>query len=386
MTHSWEKAWADVQSLRPIIEAHRDEAEQLRRLPDPVAAAFLNRDIYRITLPEDLGGMGITPSQHFDLIVEVSRSDASAGWLYWLAGGGLQFPGKAPPEVTAQVFATADCGQAAALAPTGRAVAVDGGYRVSGRWAWASGIHHAPYVGVNCLVFDGDKLRLTSDGQPTVLMAFVPKADVSILDTWDTGGMRGTGSTEFKMDDHFVPAAWVVDFASGESVLPHPIFKLPPYFFAFGVAAVAVGVAYSTVESLKDLSRTKRLPPSNSLLAEQTSLKYTVAKCEAMIEAVEASVRTVISRIWDDICTVGEYTAANRLRLRRALTHAVDECIVAVSMCYRAAGGSAVHRSHPFERALRDIHALGAHVAVQRSTLETAGGIVLGVTSMSSMF
>ena len=128
-TSAWNKAWSDVQSLRPIIEVHKQEAEDLRRLPDAVARAFLERDVYRLMLPEQLGGAGIAPLQHFDLIVEVSRADASAGWLYWLAGGALIVAGRAPPEVTSIVFATGDCGQAAALAPTGRAVATAGGYR-----------------------------------------------------------------------------------------------------------------------------------------------------------------------------------------------------------------------------------------------------------------
>ena len=257
---------------------------------------------------------------------------------------------------------------------------------VSGRWAWASGIHHAPYVGANCLVFDGDVPRLAPHGGPTVLMVIVPKADVRLLDTWHTGGMRGTGSTEFELDGHFVSAAWAFPFIGGEPVLPHPVFKLPATFFAFGIGAVAIGVARSTLEALKKLALAKRLPPPRGLLAEQTSLQLTVAKTEAMVEAVEASVRNAIALAWDDVCSTGEFAKENRLRFRRALAHAVDTCIEAVSICYREAGGSAVHQSQPFERALRDIHTIGAHAAVQRGIMEQAGGISLGVTPMLPMF
>jgi alkylation response protein AidB-like acyl-CoA dehydrogenase len=385
-TTAWDKAWGDVQSLRPIIEAHRQEAEDLRRLPDAVAGAFLERDIYRLMLPEDLGGAGISPLQHFDLIVEVARSDASAGWLYWLAGGALIIAGKAPPEVTAMVFASADCGQAAALAPTGRAVAVDGGYRVSGRWAWASGIHNTPYVGANCLVFDGDAPRLGPHGGPTVLMAILPKANVRVLDTWRTGGMRGTGSTEFEVDDQLVPDAWAFPFIGGEPVRPDPVFKLPPTFFAFGIGAVAIGVASSTIEALKTLALAKKLPPPRGRLADEASLQFTLAKTQAMVEAVEASLRQAISRAWEDVCTTGQLAMENRLRFRRALAHAVDTCIEAVGLCYRAAGGSAVHQSEPFERAMRDVHTIGAHMAVQRGIMEQAGAVALGVASASPMF
>jgi alkylation response protein AidB-like acyl-CoA dehydrogenase len=383
---AWDKAWADVQSLRPIIEAHKVEAEHLRRLPTPVAAAFLERDVYRLMLPRDLGGAGLTPLQHFKLIVEVSRSDASAGWLYWLAGGVMILAGKAPPDVTAAVFATNDCGWACGLAPTGRAVATEGGYRVSGRWAWASGINQTPYVGANCLVFDGNTPRMGSHGGPTLMMVVVPQANVRVLDTWHPGGMRGTGSTEFELDDHFVPAPWAFPFIGGDPMQPHPLFKLPPTITAFGIAAVGIGLAYSTIEALKKLALTKKLPPPRGLLAEQASLQYTIAKTEAMVDAVEASMHDSLSRAWDDVSATGEVALQNRARFRRAVTHAVDTCIEAVGMCYRDAGGSAVHESEPFERALRDCHTIGAHIGVQRGVMEQAGAVALGVTPVPLMF
>ena len=96
---AWAKAWDDVQSLRPIIEAAREEADDLRRLPDCVARAFVERDVYRLMLPADLGGAGLDLLQHFDLTLEVSRYDASAGWNYALAMTSALLAGVAPPAV-----------------------------------------------------------------------------------------------------------------------------------------------------------------------------------------------------------------------------------------------------------------------------------------------
>lgn len=296
------------------------------------------------------------------------------------------FAGKAPPDITATVFDTSDCGWACGLAPTGRAIPTEGGYRVSGRWAWASGINQTRYVGANCLVFDGDAPRMGPGGVPTLMMVVVPKEKVRVLDTWNPGGMRGTGSTEFEMDDIFVPAPWAFPFMGGEPTQPHPLFKLPPTITAYGIAAVGIGLAYSTIEALKKLALTKKLPPPRGLLADQVSLQYTIAKAEAMVDAVEASMHDSLSRAWDDVCSVGELAAQNRVRFRRAATHAVDTCIEVVSMCYRDAGGSAVHEAAPFERALRDCHTIGAHIGVQRGVMEQAGGIALGVTPVPLMF
>jgi 3-hydroxy-9,10-secoandrosta-1,3,5(10)-triene-9,17-dione monooxygenase len=123
-----------------------------------------------------------------------------------------------------------------------------------------------------------------------------------------------------------------------------------------------------------------------SRLAEKPSVQYSVAKSTAMVEAVEARLRDAIARAWDDVSGGRIFQTENRLRFRRALTHAVDTCIEVVSLCYREAGGSAVHQSEPIERALRDIHTIGGHIAVQRGTLETAGGVAMGVVAMTPMF
>lgn len=382
---AWNKVWNDIQSLRPIIEQHKGEAESLRRLPAALAQAFIERDFYRMMLPEDLGGAGIDPPQHFDLTLEVSRYDGSTGWLYWLAGEFANLAGRAPPEVSHDVHATPDCCKAASGQVGGRAVVTTGGYRVNGRWAWASGINQAKYVAGNCLVFEGDKPLTAPHGGPVVLMALAPVEDVSVLDTWHTGGMRGTGSTEFLMEDLFIPSERAFPMF-GPPTQPHPLFKMPPSYFGFGLVAVALGIAYSTVEALKALARDKKLPPPRTVLAEQSSVQFAVAKAEAMIEAVHVATRDAGSRLWNEVCAHGEASMETRARLRRAIAHASDSCIEAVSLCYREAGGSAVFQSAPFERALRDIYTIGGHASVQRSMMEDSGRVVLGLKPLSAMF
>jgi hypothetical protein len=122
---------------------------------------------------------------------------------------------------------------AGAATPPGRAVAAGGGYRITGRWAWASGIHQAKWVSANCLVFDGDQPRKSADGAPVALGFVFPKEACKVLDTWHVGGMRGTGSTEFELANFYVPADLAVRFFSGESRHPYPIFRPPPTFFGF---------------------------------------------------------------------------------------------------------------------------------------------------------
>jgi alkylation response protein AidB-like acyl-CoA dehydrogenase len=386
MSDARAKAWRDVQSLRPIIEASRDEADRLRRLPDAVARAFVERDVYRLLLPVEFGGAGLVPLDQFDLTLEVSRADASAGWNYSLATNSGLLAGSLPPDVTRTFFATPACSFAGSGPPSGRAVATDGGYLVTGRWAWASGVHQARMVSGGCLVFDGDAPRKGANGGPVVIQALVPIEKVEVLDTWRTGGMRGTGSTEFAMTGVFVPEALTFRLGAGPRDRSNPLFILPPSFFGFGLTAVPLGVALATVEALKALAGSKALPPPRARPAEQASMQYAVAKAEAMIEAAILGARDAFARLWDEVCDQGAATLQSRARLRRSTAHAVDTAIEAVSLCYREAGGSALFESAPFERALRDVHAIGGHLVFQRAMLEDAGRVALGLDPLLPIF
>ena len=381
-----QKAWDDVQSLKPIIEAARDEGDELRHLPDSIAEAFLERDVYRLLLPTDYGGAGIDPLEMFRLIVEVSRIDGSTGWNYCIGAGSGIISGKMRPEVVREIFATPECSGAASGPPQGRAVACDGGYRVTGRFAWASGIHHSNMVAGGCMVFDGDELRVSPNGGPTVLHALFPTKEVEILDTWKTGGMRGTGSTEFVVEDVFVPEDRTLNLFLGPPTHPDPVFRMPTSFFGFGLAAVPIGIALSSIDALKELALSKKLPPPRNSMAEQTSVQYAIGKGLAMVEATNLATQDAFSQLWAEVRDDGEANMETRSRLRRSMVHAVDTSIEVVSMCYRAAGGSALFESARFERALRDAYAVGGHVVFQRAMMEDVGRVELGLKPILPLF
>jgi alkylation response protein AidB-like acyl-CoA dehydrogenase len=385
-TDAWSKAWNDVQTLRPIIETERDKADRLRRLPDTIADAFIARDIYRLMLPVELGGAGITPLQQFDLTLEVSRIDASTGWNYTLAMESASLAGVLPLELSRRRFATADCGGAGSGRPQGRAVMVDGGCRVTGRWSWASGLSQARNVLGGCVVFEDDAPKLGPDGVPIIVHVSVPIEQAEVFDTWKTGGMRGTGSADFALNDVFVPTEQIFTLFGGEPTLADPLFHLPVSAFGFTLTAVPLGVAMSVIENLKEVAVTKRHPPPRATLAEEAETQFTVAKAEASVEAAALYVRDAFTKMWEEVCAGGESSMESRARLRRAMVHAVDTAIEAVSACYRAAGGSAVFESAPFERALRDVYTMGAHHVFQRSMMEDAGRVSMGLEPTLRMF
>src|SRR6185312_1892071 len=196
-----ERIWERVRALRPVIEAHRDEAQSLHHLPDPVARAFANANVYRLLLPGEYGGENVDLLTYSDLVEEVASYDGSAGWNYSIGSSTPLIFGDLPPSRLRMIFGAPDACVAASTTPLGRAIEVEGGYRLSGRFAWASGIHHARWVVAMAAIFDGEIMRKSPIGTPVVLGFVMPREDCTVLDTWHVLGMRGTGSTEFEVDD-----------------------------------------------------------------------------------------------------------------------------------------------------------------------------------------
>lgn len=378
--------WRDVQSLKPIVEEWRKEADIARRLPDAIGRAFVERDLYRVLLPRDFGGMGLNPLAQFDIAEEISSYDGSVGWNFAIGSSSGTLPGILEPETVAAIFTSAETLVAGSGPPQGRAVATEGGYRVTGRFAWVSGIHQAQWVLGGCFVFDGDQMRMGPHGGPVVVHALMPKDGVTVLDSWHTGGMRGTGSTEFEARDMFVPTEHALVLFGSEPRHPDPIFRLPTSFFGFGLTAVPLGIARATTEALKALALAKKPPPPRVGLSEQPFTQYVVARTEAMVEAARISVRDAFSELWRQVSDDGSATMEARARLRRSSVHAVETSIEAVGMCYRAAGGTALFEDQAFERALRDVNAIGGHIVYQRPMMEDAGRVAMGLSPLLAMF
>jgi indole-3-acetate monooxygenase len=257
MKEKVQRIWERTRALRPVIEDHRGEGAGLHRLPGAIARAFTEANVYRLLLPEEFGGEDIDPITYFDLVEEVASYDGSAGWNYSIGSSTPIILGSLSAARLRQILATSDCCIAASASPPGRAIVDGDGYRVTGRFAWASGIHQARWVAANCFVFDGDKMRRSAAGLPVTLGFLMPKEDCQVLDTWQVLGMRETGSTEFEVSGALVPKDMAVSFAGAQSSHPYPIFHLPPTYFGYNHVSVMTGIARSALDGLKTLAATK---------------------------------------------------------------------------------------------------------------------------------
>ena len=369
--------WQNFLSLCAIVERERGDIARARRLTPAVEQAFLDADLYRLLVPADLGGVGLGPMQQLDMAERLAFHDASAGWNL-AVGPALGYFSGFMPRAQAEVLYARECAaMAGSGAPQGKATRVEGGYRVSGRFAWASGIDQAQRVYGGCFVHADGAQEFLPDGRPRTILAFVPKSVATVHPCWDVTGLVATNSTEFTLDDVFVPEDRVVHGALDRTYHESPLFRLPMTVFGFALTGVPLGVARRAVEGLKALARDKA-SPGRGRLGDNGFAQYAVAKAEAMIEAARVSLRHAFTLMWDEAQGAQPCAMATRARVRRASVHAAESSVEAVGLCYRAAGGSALFVSAPFEAALRDVNATCGHLVFQRTMMEDAGRVVFG--------
>jgi alkylation response protein AidB-like acyl-CoA dehydrogenase len=368
-----------VSALKPLIEANRGEAERLKRLPDAVAQAFLDNDLYRVLVPVDLGGAGLDPLAYFDLCQELASYDGSVGWNFALASTCSPLVGMLPMERLKEFFADPDCAIAGTVGPSGNAVRCDGGWKLTGKWSWMSGVHQSKWVILGAFVHEDGKQLMNPDGSPEVRQFLAPKDASAMLDVWDVGGMRGTGSTDYVCTDAFTTEEMWVRAFSGQSNHPDPIFRVPFTYFGLGLSAVALGMARPAVEGLRTLAASKASAVSRRSLRDQAQAQYALAKSEALLRSSRLHVLDCFGEIWEALKRGQPVTLQMRGRTRGSYVHAMESALEAVHLCYRAAGGSALWQKGPFEQALRDVHAVGCHITLQQVMMEEAGRVELGM-------
>ena len=374
---------ARAEALRPAIEAASNDIEKNRRLPPALLDKLHEARLFRLLLPRSSNGIETDPVTFFHVIETIARGDASTAWCVSQGGGCAMTAAYLDLPVANEIFGH---DPRAVLAwgpgPKVKAIEAEGGYRVTGVWAFASGGRHATWLGAHCPVLKADgSPRMGPDGKQVERTMLVRAGDVAWTDIWDTVGLRGTASDQFTLEDHFVRADHSItrDFEK-ECREPGPLYRMSAMTcYEVGFAGVALGIARASLDAFVDVARNKVPRGQKSPLRDNAVVQSNAALAEVNVRAARAYLLQAVADIWHTVAQPGgKLTVDQRITIRMASTHAIHKAREAVDFAYNAAGASAIFGSHPLERRFRDIHTVTQQLQGRLSHFETVGAWMLG--------
>jgi alkylation response protein AidB-like acyl-CoA dehydrogenase len=370
-----------ARNLAPLILAAREEGERIRHVPPEIANALAAAGLLQMYLPRPMGGPELAPLTVFRAIEELSRADGSVGWCAMIATDISLFMGWVPTDVGRRFCGEpADLRGAGSLRPLGRAHLVDGGYRVQGQWNFASGIDHANRLYCTAIVMDGDKPQLTAQGMPRVRAMWLPPDHATVLDTWSTVGMRGTGSQDFVVDNVFVPSSDTC-FLGDPPLQVGPLYN-PRLFFATAftpVVANALGIARGAIDTFVEMADSESSTASTTVLRDRPFAQAQLAHAEAILKAARAFIVDAVGTLWEANCRGDPDPSQAIAQARLAIVHGMHEAVRSVDLVFHAAGTNAIYSRNPLERYFRDIHVAVQHNTAFPAQYESAGKVLMGL-------
>src|SRR6516162_7006551 len=302
---------ARARSLEPALAAAADEIERNRELPTSIVSALIDNGLFRLLQPRSLGGGELDPMTYTRVVEEIACRDASTGWCVEQANGCSMVAAYLEPEVAQEIFGPPD--GIVAWGPVGPAElsVVPGGFRLTGTWNFASGSHHASWLGAHLVVHgpDGEPLRRADGGEILRTLLF-PKSRASMTDIWHVVGLRGTGSDRYAVTDLFIPERYTV--LRDPKITPRQPARLYCFsssnLYASGVAAVALGIARGMVSDFTELATEKVPRGARQRLCENQVIQSQRAQAEARLGSARVFLLSGLHEIWEAVGETGELT------------------------------------------------------------------------------
>lgn len=383
------RSYADVldraKKLVPALASRARATEELRRVPDETIAELHANGLFRILQPRRVGGLQLPYDAMVRVTAVLARGCGSTAWVTAnLANHDFMlalWPSEAQEEVWQGNQATLI--GSALMFPPGRATKVSGGYRLSGRWKFSSGIDACTWTMLGGIA--------SADGElPDYRVFLLPASDYRIIDTWRAAGLRGTGSNDVQVEDVFIPEHRTLPVelmkgcaAPGAAVNPAALYRLPVFdMFPYVVAATSLGIAQAAVEQFAEDTRHRVTSYSTTLLSDHATTQARLGEAAAAADAAELVLISNCGHAMMAAEANRVLAAEEKIRLRRDGAYAARLCTRAVDLLFEAGGGELLYEDKPMQRAFRDVHAAQSHYALAWDVAAvSAGKCMLGIAA-----
>jgi alkylation response protein AidB-like acyl-CoA dehydrogenase len=373
-----------LRALAPALKAAAAEIDERRELPAAIVGTLVEQGFFRLLLPRSLDGAELLPAEYVPIIEAIARIDASAAWSLNQNSGCSMTAAYLAPEVARDIFG----GPRGILAwgpGPGEARAVAGGYQVTAQWAFASGSHHASWLGCHVPVIEANgQPRHEPDGTPTVRTLLFPKSKTNFTDIWHTIGLRGTGSDQYSVKDLFVPEAYSLRSIARNSPNTRREMGLLYAFsslslYAAGFAGVATGCARATLAAFIELARDKIPRGARKTMRDNNVTQAQVGLSEARLSSAYGHLLRSLEDITEAVRQRGHIAMDERMAIRLAATFCIHTALEVTDMLYQAAGATAIFNENPFERPWRDVHSVSQQIQGRQAHFETVGAYLMGL-------
>lgn len=364
-------------ALHERLQDAAPQTEAARRVPAELATEFAAAGFFRMLVPDVLGGLEVHPRTFVRVLEALGRGDGAAGWIAMTGSTTGLLSAYLPTSGAKALFTDPARIYAGVFAPMGRAIPAPGGFRLSGRWPFTSGVENSHLRMGGALVMEGDAPRLLPSGEPEIRSLFVTES--SVVDTWKTSGLRGTGSHDMVVEDVFVPAEHtccvLVDAPQHDGRLYRfPLFGL----LAAGIAAVGLGIARNALDAFEELAALKKR--GRRSLAESELTQVSLARATGDWRAARSLLDSALDAAWD----APEVDLDARASIRLAATHAAHASARVVDTVYHLGGGGSIYEQSRLQRCFRDVHTMTQHIMVSEPTLTTIGRVLMDLPVRAS--
>jgi alkylation response protein AidB-like acyl-CoA dehydrogenase len=374
--------------LMPLIRGYREEIDREQRLPKALVERCHAAGFYRLVRPRALGGLQVDPLTYLRVVERLAEAAGSVGWnlcnnnIAQLVTLGL--PDEGIQEIYGHGGDVAVAGTA--VQGGGRAVAVDGGYRVTGRWPFGTGCQESGWMLGSFQILDGDQPRRSPDGASVYWRGVFQRSEAQIVEgSWDVAGLRATGSFDWTVDDVFLPERRTMVHAGVPldnqwSHWPGISYALPAQAWVGPHhSAVITGIARAGIDALIELAGEKTPRGRTGRLCENPQVQDAVGRADAILNAGRAYRTAMITEIWNTVAANEETTLEQRARCRLAAVHAADGAREAIDLVYRQGGSTSYRRESRLAECWRDLHVVGQAVTLAPEWYPIGGRVYLNM-------
>ena len=380
---SYEELHAIVRDLEPILRKFAPMAEADCNVPKEAIDAIREAGLFRIWIPEKLGGWDVDPVTACRIFEDIARIDSAASWSVQMSNGVTALGRFFGDQAVAEIYAGGSKILADAFAPPGAAVPVEGGYRFTGQFPFGSGCRHADWFMALGLVTDDGQPRM-GEGNPVIRIMAFPMAEAEVVDNWDTLGMRGTGSDDVKVEDLFVPehltAALAPIEGAANAAWSPAMNNMSVWHIIASIATTPLGVAATALEEFVAVAKAKTAAYQTETVDRHTLSHYRLGAARATLNAARAGLYDAMAKAWEDAQAGTFITAERKCDLQLAGSFAARAARDAVELIAASAGANAFRHSSSLTRHLRDLRTTTQHAYISTDRYEDVGAITLGQT------